>query len=178
MKPTDVKSMTYIRVFPTGGWVRRIPLPPTKTLIIPVQSPPLHCHLEKFCTISIFNSIPFVHMLILTLIDIQYSQKVAFSFLKIFGSSKSLVLRFPPLSNPAPAKVLIPTPTPHCYLENLAYWIWCRKNNDKYPKFQLVLMWETKYRNIFAKDYIQILSEQDFVVKPITNTVLLNLKRP
>ena len=48
MKPTDVKSITYIRVFPTGGWVRRIPLPPTKTLIIPVKSPPLHCHLEKF----------------------------------------------------------------------------------------------------------------------------------
>ena len=142
MKPTDVKSITYIRVFPTGGWVRRIPLPPTKTLIIPVKSPPLHCHLEKFRPIDCYNPpppplviapVPFLFlisyplhtqgMLILTLIDVQYLQKAAFSFLKIFGSSKSLLLRFPPLSNPPPAKVLIPTPTPHGYLENLVYWL-------------------------------------------------------
>ena len=159
MKPTDVKSITYIRVFPTGGWVRRIPLPPTKTLIIPVKSPPLHCHLEKFRPIDspspttqrlipplinnlhvitpppplVIAPVPFLFlisyplhtqgMLILTLIDVQYLQKAAFSFLKIFGSSKSLLLRFPPLSNPPPAKVLIPTPTPHGYLENLVYWL-------------------------------------------------------
>ena len=89
----------------------RLPPPPPPPLVIaPVPflfliSSPLHTQ----------------GMLILTLIDVQYLQKAAFSFLKIFGSSKSLLLRFPPLSNPPPAKVVIPTPTPHGYLENLVY---------------------------------------------------------
>ena len=51
-------------------------------------------------------------MLILVLIDVQYSQKALFSFEKRFHWSKSLLLRFP-LPNkkiPQPVKFLVPSP--------------------------------------------------------------------
>ena len=45
-------------------------------------------------------------------------------------------------------------------------------SNDKDPKFQGGdLVWISKYKNIFAKDYTSNWSEEMFVIKKIKNTV-------
>ena len=121
------------KAFPYWGRMGECPPPPAENLLIPptyknsapVDSPPQSLLLFHFC----FNFILFGHLGHVNF-DFNWCSVFTeswFQLWKTFGSSKSLLLRFPsPCKKIAPSKISSevgepnPSPTPYRYLDNPA----------------------------------------------------------